>query len=175
MLFSIKQYGHFLCQLLDEWTKDDNPEIFVRILTSTISMLMGGPSYLLDYGPNATQLIAFTVASNGDLSPDDTLRSSDPRFMQLGMNVRNTHLKDFLNHPTLQFIGKSARMLPQDCQNCCWQNMCQGGMIIHRYSSDNLFSNSSVMCEGLKIFYKEVALYLLRNGYSLESIIKNIC
>ncbi|MEK7339484.1 MAG: XyeB family radical SAM/SPASM peptide maturase, partial [Verrucomicrobiota bacterium] len=76
-----EEYGRFLCDLLDAWITDDNPLIRVRILNSALSLLVGGKTHLKGFGPSSNEIEAITVSSNGDLSPDDSLRSGIPHLM----------------------------------------------------------------------------------------------
>ncbi len=64
-----QQYGHFMCEVLDEWTKDDNPGINVTFCSSSLGILFGGESATYSIGPSRGEhLPLITIASNGDLS-----------------------------------------------------------------------------------------------------------
>lgn len=68
--------------------------------------------------------------------------------------------------------------LPDFCKLCCWQNICNGGQLIHRYSKENGFNNPSIYCEGLKLFYKHASTVLMQHGIKQndieENLIKNV-
>lgn len=168
------KYGKYLCNLFDEWVIDDLPNIKVRILRSTLSMLLGRNSELLDLGPENNDMFAFTIASNGDLSPDDTLRTTDPKLIFTNANVNNIDLKEFLDFPIFEALSRAKRELPQKCADCCWNKLCNGGMTINRYSKERIFDNPSVYCEGLKVFYAHVTSYLISKNISFDVIAKNL-
>ncbi len=161
--FSAPAYGNYLVALFNEWTKDDNPNINIRILNSTLSMMLGGKTSLHGFGEGSASYAAFTIASNGDLAPDDTLRSTKPAYMQTGMNVFNTSSKEFLAAPFFETFAKYETTLPSACEDCQWRQICRGGMLINRYSEADLFSRESVLCAGLKLFYREVYDFLVTN------------
>ncbi|MBF8264077.1 MAG: hypothetical protein HW387_1742 [Parachlamydiales bacterium] len=82
---SSERYGSFLCNVFDEWIKDNNPEISVRILEAIIRILCGKTSAILGVGPRTeSNLLVLTIASNGDLSPEETTAHANPdEFMNI--------------------------------------------------------------------------------------------
>lgn len=162
------EYGNFLSLLFDEWIKDDNPAIRIRILNSLLSLFAGGAASIHGMD-DVSDFSAFTIASNGDLAPDDTLRSCDPNLMNLGLNVKNNSLHDFLSHPLFNLLTNSQSQVPDECLQCEWVKACRGGALVNRYSQSELFTRKSSMCEALKIIYKEIQKFLIK--YEIESII----
>jgi len=172
--FTPHDYGKYLCELFDEWTHDNNSSIDIRILKSMMSILLGGETTLLGVGENEQNLLAFTISSNGDLSPDDTLRSASPALMDINMNAGTHSLTDFLNHPSIKLITNSLYKLPEACQECVWKKACGGGFGVHRFSQKNQFNNASSMCESLKMMYGKTFKYLLSNGIDIEAMKKTL-
>lgn len=168
--FTPHDYGRYLCELFDEWTKDNNPDIDIRILKSMMSILLGGETGLLGVGENSQNLLAFTISSNGDLAPDDTLRSASPGLMNIGMNASTHSLSEFLAHPYMKLITDSLKTLPTPCKDCAWQKACGGGFGVHRYSQKNQFNNASSMCEALKMMYGKTFQYLLSSGIEITAM-----
>ena len=166
-------YGQFLCELFDEWVIDDDPSVYVRILHSTMSLLMGKNSSLTSFGPLSRKKFAFTIASNGDIFPDDTFRILDPSFTIPHMNIAKNSLNEFLNCQTLQTLIEENKKIPNGCSECCWKNICRGGSLIHRYNN-NGFDNPSLLCSGLKKLYSHVTNYLLKNEISIETVQFNL-
>lgn len=170
-------YGKFLCDLFDEWIKDDNPEIQLRMFNSYIKMFLGGESMIYGIGYQKKPSIPLiTIRSNGNLSPTDELMSTDPNTMtHTGFNISNTSLKEFLNQEVFKEILNAQLTLPSDCLSCCWGKVCGGGGITNRFSESLRFNNPSIYCDGLKIFYKKLLIYLLDSGVPLEQIKKSLC
>ena len=124
--FEVSKYGKFMCEVLDEWLKDDNSNINVTFISSSLGMFFDKPSMVYGIGPSdPDELPLITIASNGDLSPVDELRSTDPTMMNL-CNVTDCSLKDFLNLPIFTEIKDAQRDLPQKCKECCWEKICGG-------------------------------------------------
>ena len=160
---SSEPYGQFLCDIFDIWSANDDPNIKIRTFEACIMAMLGSSPMVSGFGKAAPkdEYVALTIASNGDLAPEDSYRSINPEYMQLGANVASTTLKDFLSHPILIFLDEELRKLPTGCQTCGWKNVCGGGSLVHRYNGEtNSFDNRSVMCDGLKKLYKKVLDYL---------------
>ena len=165
-------YGKYLCRLFDVWTNDDDPTIQIRILSSTLGLLMGFKAGLSAAGPIINGYETITIASNGEVGPDDVLRSASPSYLDLRKTVFDTSLKSLLDHPFFEIPDKAIANLPQQCRACEWKNICQGGYLVHRYSRTNAFNNPSVMCTSLKQFYSRVMAYLIDHGYQKNKILK---
>jgi len=135
-----------------------------------LGILFGGESETYRIGPSREErLPLITVASNGDLSPVDELRSTDPAMMHTA-NVVTTSLKAFLDFPLFQEIVIAQQHLPEVCRACCWEKLCGGGGIVNRFSQENRFDNASIYCEGLKDFYTDLTAYVLKNNFSVEQL-----
>ena len=163
-------YGRFLCELFDAWVEEDLPGVKVRILESTLRLMLGHESILSTSGPLIPTYETITISSAGDLSPDDVLRSARPSFLVTGKTVKNTTLKELLQHPVFDTFYHATTHLPQACRSCCWQHVCKGGYILHRYRHSNGFDNPSLMCSALKQFYATVARYLLDHGVAQKRL-----
>ncbi len=170
--FDAIRYGEFLCNVLAEWVKDDNPSIYIRILNSTLSLFVGGETNLVGYGDSRNKTVAFTIASDGSIAPDDTLRSTDPKYMETNMTVFKDQLTDFIRHPTMRLLQKSSETLPQYCKKCPWNSVCGGGFMVNRYSEAKRFENASIMCAGLQLFYQNIYDYLASHGALAEMTLK---
>jgi uncharacterized protein len=164
-------FGKYLCRLFDIWVNDDDPSIQIRILSSALKLLMGFKAGLSSAGPIINGYETITIASNGEVGPDDALRSASPSYLDLGKTVFNTSLKSLLDHPFFEIPDKAIANLPQQCKACEWKNICQGGYLVHRYSRANAFNNPSVICPSLKQFYSRVMAYLIDHGYQKEKIL----
>lgn len=168
---SPEPYGRFLCELLSAWTEDDDPDIKVRILESAFRVLVGKECTVTTAGPAIPNYELVTISSNGDLGPDDGLRSASPSFLATGKNVQNTTLREFLEAPSFSRFHEASGRLPKGCEPCIWKEICRGGNLLHRYSAKNQFDNPSVMCVALKQFYKAVVRYMLDHGIAQRDLL----
>jgi uncharacterized protein len=177
-LGTVPGYGQFLCDVFDEWVKDDDPGISIRIINQAVSFLRDGHQIMqqIQHGFQ-DQHAAFTVSSNGDLGPDDTLRTINRNLFGIH-NVQSSTYDQFIGNISQQAISLSETTLPKDCLSCAWKNMCRGGAangrLINRFSLENGFNNSSVVCEALKQFYSHVAAYLLRVGLDFDKLTNSL-
>lgn len=163
-----RSIGTYLCDLFDSWLTRDDPRLNVRILKSTMSLFLGGQSYLGGFGPvNST---ALTVLSNGEINGDDFLRPCGDEVIDLGMHLSTSSLADGFAKNSGRLSLLRATILPGDCSGCAFENVCFGGQLTHRYSKANAFDNRSVYCEGLKLFYEHVLLFLHTSGVALKDL-----
>ena len=159
--------GKYLTQIFDEWTAADDATIDVRVISQAMRFLMNGKDVVDAHEKFRKEaIVLFTIASNGDLGPDDDVKVTN--VWPGGMNVANCSLFEFLNSPAMDYLQQVEFSLPDECKSCCWQNYCiggsQNGSVVNRYSTKNGFDNPSVYCSGLKFFYGYLTTYLLKTG-----------
>lgn len=173
--YPVQAYGDYLCELFDEWTADDNPQVKVRCLVSILDIFLGGTSHVYGVGPGIEdELPLITVTTAGELSPSDEFRATDYSVNYSGSTVFNTSLSTYLNMPIFKQIKQASQLLPTVCNDCCWHKVCGGGAIVNRYHKDNGFDNPSIYCESLKDFYSHVVTYLLNKNSSIESLLSRL-
>ena len=163
-LQNIKALGNYLCEVFEAWIEEDDEKINIRFFSSLITRFLGKHSSFISSGPDRSDVAAITISSNGDLSPDDNLRSTSFDIIETGKSIYNTSLKEFLGIPIFKKLYNSKKILPLDCQDCIWQKVCAGGEPINRYKKENEFDNPSIYCSSLKKIYKTVTTHLLKNG-----------
>ncbi len=168
---TVAAYGDYLCRVFDAW-KGDFRKARVRIIESFLSHFSEKKtSYAFAEGlRNSTAVV---VQSNGDLGPDDTLRTTEIwKRLTPRPNVARTTLRRFLQLPTIQSLRIAESTIPTDCKSCCWAKACGGGgNLSHQYSSKTESSDHpSVHCGALKDFYAHVCAYLVNNGYPVEAL-----
>jgi uncharacterized protein len=164
------KYGKYLCSIFKQWKKSP-AKVYVRFITSILQVFLNNNSLIYGTGPTDFNCLPLlTIASNGNISPVDELRTADPALMETKLNVKSHSLSDCINHSNFQYIKNAEGHIPKLCQPCCWSNVCHGGALVNRYSDKNKFDNPSIYCDGLKLFYTEVANYLLEQGLSYAQL-----
>lgn len=165
--YTAEDYGKFLCDLFDEWMKDNNPKIEIRFFRSILNNFFGRNSLIYGVGPaNKTDIPLISIASDGELTPTDEMRAINSNIIYTGKTVFNTNLKEFFEEEIFKKIHYAQTHLPTQCEDCCWKRVCSGGAIINRYHQANDFNNPSIFCEGLKMLYRKISSHLLNNGYN---------
>ncbi|MGD9593067.1 MAG: radical SAM protein, partial [Candidatus Berkiella sp.] len=172
-----EQYGKFLCDLFDEWTKDDNPEIKIRFFKDALESFTGGFSSVYGRGVNDRKVDIphlLNISSNGDIGPVSELMTTSTEIMHTGFNVKTHTLADLFKLPVFSQISQALSAVPDGCKNCCWQRACGGGDLVTRYTDARGFNNPSWLCKGLFAFYSRVASYMLNHGFCENEMLKNL-
>lgn len=166
--------GKYLCDVYDEWVRLDDPVVNIRILRGTRSFFSRGREVTTaTRGQTKSPNTIITVASDGSLGPDDSVRTAClPLFST--HNIAFTSIAQFLDSPEQKALAESEWMLASACQECCWKNLCKGGAahgrLINRFSRLNGFNNRSVLCEALMSFYGHVAASELKRGLKFSDL-----
>ncbi|TCV91906.1 cyclophane-forming radical SAM/SPASM peptide maturase XyeB [Biostraticola tofi] len=169
------EIGRFLNDALNEWIKDDDPHIAVRLFNSHIASLLGNMNEgFLGHTPNVYGVYAFTVGSDGLIRVDDTLRStSDDIFNPIG-HISCLGLSDVLHDVKFKEYAQLALSLPVECEQCIWKNVCAGGRLVNRFSTDQRFQRKSVYCYSMRMLLSRISAHLLDMGVKESRIIKAI-
>ena len=163
--FSVILYGKYLVTIFNEWIKDDNPDIYIRIISSVMEMMIGGNSHYM-YGVglgNNQQIPIISINSDGGVTPTDEFRTMSNDMIYTDSYVDSISLKEFLCLPLFQKFNFASNNLPKVCKECDWKTICNAGSIVNRFSVKNGFDNASVYCDALKIFYEGILTYLEKN------------
>jgi uncharacterized protein len=172
------EYGIFMSDILEEWTKRDDANIKITFINSYLEVFLGGGHLHYGHGINQNnqgELHIFSIRGDGALSPTDELMSTDPETVTYtNLSIFNSSLKEFLNLPIFKELDYFFSNSPKACKKCCWEKICGGGTIVNRFSRSNRFNNPSIYCDGLKLFYANLMQYLLNSGFSKQQIYKNL-
>lgn len=175
--FSAKSYGKFLKELFHEWTKDlSKKNVNIRMITAFFRALFDKTGILCGQGvARVDDLPLISIATDGELGPMDELRNTDPKLvLDNTFNVKNTTLREFLEKDIFSTLKEAQVNQPEECKNCCWKQVCNAGALVNRYSHQRKFDNPSIYCDGLKDYYSEIAAFLIKNGYSKESLLQHL-
>jgi len=164
----VMEVGPYLCRLFDCWSDEEKDGVEIRLLQSSLSLLLGGSSFLGGFGPKRST--ALTVLSDGEINGDDFLRPCGDDVIKLGKNVfENSFAEAFdVNEKRLRFWA--ADQLPENCSGCAFEKICCGGQLTHRYRSDTKFNNSSIYCSGLKQFFEYLCLHAVNDGFDVARL-----
>jgi uncharacterized protein len=119
-----EQYGRFLCEIFDLWYADfvdGEPTTSVRFFDSIFYRYVGRvpPECTLHESCG----IYLVVEHNGDIYSCDFF--VEPEW-KLG-NLKEDRLIDLLNSPRQNEFGKRKSILPVECAECRWLDLCRGG------------------------------------------------
>ncbi|MFW9826296.1 MAG: anaerobic sulfatase maturase [Candidatus Thorarchaeota archaeon] len=147
--FSIsgEEWGNFLCELFDQWIKEDINKISVRIFDSILEYLVFGKYNVCYMAKNCCQY--FVVEYDGGIYPCDFFVHSN---LLLG-NVIESSWEDIMNSPIYSKFGNQKSKWHPICNSCSFICFCHGDC--QKFRIGNLESSSlpSVLCKGWKRFY----------------------
>ncbi len=139
-----KEWGDFLCELFDEWVKEDTRKISIRLFDSIIEYLVYGKYNVCSMGNNCCQY--FVVDYDGSVYPCDFFVRED---LVLG-NVKTSTWDEILKSPTYLEFGKQKTVWNKSCNNCLFVQLCNGDCQKFRLRKPK---SLSWLCQGWKKFY----------------------
>lgn len=164
----MNSFAKYLISVFNEWVKDDNPDIKIRMIEESLLPIILDEEYKQALHPT----YVFVINSDGTISVEDTLvTTGDYNKINIGLNVKDIHFKDFVNSKQSQnYYNHLVRMIPDDCKTCCWSRICRGGRPTYRYSSVKGYNNPSVYCDALKSYFTKIIEYMADNGVDRNKI-----
>ena len=151
-------FGQFMCDIFDEWIRQDVGNYFVGHFDATLARWCGVQpgtcAYAETCGGNAV------IEHNGDVYMCDHFVY--PEF-KLG-NIQDKSLREMLTSEQMIRFGISKRNgLPHKCQRCKWLPLCNGECPKHRFSmAENDLPGLNALCRGYEMLYSHTAPYMLR-------------
>ncbi|MFX0155909.1 MAG: anaerobic sulfatase maturase [Candidatus Hodarchaeota archaeon] len=147
--FSItgEEWGNFICDLFDQWIKEDVNKISIRHFDSILEYLVYGRYNVCYMGKNCCQY--FVVEFDGSIFPCDFFVQEN---LLLG-NVLYDKWKDILESPIYRKFGREKTNWHIDCNTCRFINLCHGDCQKFRIGGSKNSKLLSVLCKGWKKFY----------------------
>ncbi len=157
------QWGHFLCEVFDEWRKKDVGEVFVNIFEATLANYLG-------VIPGICALSTLcghvgVVEWNGDVYSCDHFVFPEHR---LG-NIRRQTIYEMMHSPQQQaFARQKQEALPRQCHECQWLFTCYGECPRNRIRTDSTEtegqeSPQNYLCEGYRMYFEHTKEFM--EGY----------
>jgi len=157
-------FGTYMCDIFDEWVKNDVGTIFVNMFDTALANWCGVESGICAYaetcGGNSI------IEHNGDLYPCDHFVYPEYR---LG-NLLEDDLKTLMTSSAQVKFGISKRGgLPRKCLKCTYRFACHGECPKHRFNhTDSGEKGLNVLCDGYFRFYKHIEPAMNRMKTILE-------
>lgn len=154
----VEAYGDWLCACFDYWFAS-NSKTRIRSFDSIILQLCshaGASRGGLGYAD------AIVVETDGTIEADDTIKSTADGGARLGLNVFEHSFSHAANHPLIRTVQSGRSGLTGTCLECPVVNVCGGGHISHRYSTDRRFLNESVYCRALEQLILHIRAAILK-------------
>lgn len=142
-------YADWLLAVFDRWQEQARP-VPVRLFSSVLSTLSGGPSLTESLGLAPTDLVV--VETDGQLEQVDSLKSAYEGAAATGFDVFTHTFDEVAAHPGVQARQLGLAGVSETCRSCPVVRSCGGGLYTHRYRStgpSGAFDNPSVYCADL--------------------------
>lgn len=144
-------FGDFICEVYDEWLREDVGRVFVNLFEATIAGWCGLPKGLCTSCETCGGSI--TVDYNGDLYACDHFKGKE----HLLGNLNKVSLREVvLSKAYFEFGLQKRETLPLECMRCRYRFACTGECPAHRQSGKNL------LCDGYKRFFSHSEPSMLR-------------
>jgi uncharacterized protein len=150
------KWGRFLCDLFDEWIKEDVGRIFIQIFDATLANWVGEQPGVCTMARTCGH--AGAMEFNGDVYSCDHFVFPEYR---LG-NIYDKPLATLIySEQQLTFGNNKFDTLPQQCRECDMLFTCYGECPKNRFIRDK-YGNKGLnyLCSGYYRYYSHVAPYM---------------
>ena len=169
-----EQWGRFLCEIFDEWVRNDVGDVFVQHFDAALSSWLGQSPAMCFF--NETCGTGLALEHNGDLYSCDHF--VEPKHL-LG-NITETHMVELAASPQQVKFGADKRdSLPHYCLDCDVRFACHGECPKNRFlKAPNGEEGLNYLCDGYKLFFHhidepmKVMATLLRRGREAPDVME---
>lgn len=146
-------YAEWLLTVFDRWQEQGRP-VPVRLFSSVLSTLSGGPSLTESLGLAPTDLVV--VETDGQLEQVDSLKSAYEGAAATGFDVFTHSFDEVAAHPGVRARQLGLAGVSETCRRCPVVRSCGGGLYTHRYRSPGGFDHPSVYCADLEALIRGI-------------------
>ena len=149
-------FGRFLCDIFDEWVRNDVGRIFIGQFDAALASWCRVPTGICVYsetcGGNAI------IEHNGDVYPCDHFVY--PKY-KLGNIAEKTIPEMMASDAMVRFGIDKRNSLPSACRQCRWRFACNGECPKHRFNrTERGETGLNALCAGYKLFYSHIGPYM---------------
>ncbi|MCH2055286.1 MAG: radical SAM protein [Thalassotalea sp.] len=172
----LEQIHKYSEDLISSWAEDIETEAKIRFIDNYIYKIRTTPFRRdVQQSYNSLRSLIITVDSEGNIGPEDTLRSIVPEAFGNGLNIANATVSDITSNTKFMESWLGMNTTPKECEGCGWKSICRGGELKNRYNKkENSFENKSIYCSTIQATLESLAAVLYKNNMSIEKIESNI-
>jgi uncharacterized protein len=143
-------YGQFLCDIFDEWIKEDVGKIYVQMFDTVLGKWLGIPGGLCIFSETCGSAMA--IEHTGDVYSCDHYVYGKHKVG----NIMEQSLGEIVESPQQKKFGNDKRdSLPKMCQECEFKFACNGGCPKQRFmKTPEGDPGLNYLCQGYMMFYK---------------------
>lgn len=142
------EYSEYYYLIWNNWINNRWPNLDIRFLKNIIYRLAGHEGIYEEMCIKPTTLACINTA--GGIEGVDTLKSSASNAQFTGLNIWDNSFDDVISTKDYIDRTKPLNSLCAECKNCDLVEICVGGYLPHRFSSEKGFDNPSVYCSDFK-------------------------
>jgi uncharacterized protein len=159
--FSItpEQYGQFLCEIFDEWTINEVPQVYIRDFDEILISYVTGNTPSCVFSKECGSYVV--IEYNGDVYPCDFF--VEP-YWYLG-NIADEQIETMVKGKKFSEFKSKKRKLMNKCCDCNWFNLCNGGCLKHWLQ---LGLDHNYFCSAYKTFFE----YSKQKFTNLKNIVR---
>lgn len=143
---SPNEWGEFLIRIFDIWLERDDPRVRIQLLDSFLQGLIGGKPEACVCQKDCTNFIS--IDSDGSVYFCGRFLGN-PDFLIGNLSCRP--LSEILNGPELRKISERVSQEKEECFQCEWSKICNGGCPSHRYKHNQGLTARYYFCESTKM------------------------
>ena len=149
-------YGNFYIRIFDEWVRRDVGKYYVQLFDATLAGMVGEQPGVCIYGKTCGHALA--MEHNGDVYACDHFVY--PEYLR-GNVTRDSLVGITLSGEQKRFGNNKRDLLPLQCQNCRFLNLCNGECPKNRIATtiDGEYG-LNYLCPGLKKYFEHVYPYM---------------
>lgn len=162
-----KQWGQFLCDVFDEWCKEDIGKVYVQFFENCLMILMDQPSQMCHHSATCGQQLM--TESTGEVYSCDHYGYEQYLLGHIGQGS----LHQMINSKQQKTFGEDKfHSLSNECKSCDFLPLCFGGCPKNRIAKDQQGEPINILCEGYDMFFRYALPRMLkmtdamRRGYS---------
>lgn len=151
-----EQWGYFLCEIFDEWVRNDVGDYYIQLFDATLANWVGQVPGVCTMAEECGH--AGVMEYNGDVYSCDHFVFPEYRLGNLG----ERSLYELMNsEKQKEFAKNKKKRLPQQCLECEFLFACHGECPKNRFVKDE-YGNPGLnyLCKGYKMFFDHVAPYM---------------
>lgn len=151
-----EQWGNFLCEIFDEWVRNDVGDYYIQLFDATLANWVGQVPGVCTMAEECGH--AGVMEYNGDVYSCDHFVFPEYRLGNLG----ERSLYELMNsEKQKEFAKNKKKRLPQQCLECEFLFACHGECPKNRFVKDE-YGNPGLnyLCKGYKMFFDHVVPYM---------------
>jgi len=149
----VTPYADWLIKIFNYWFSS-NKDVEIRLFNAILRRIFGQDPLVELIGLIPSDLIV--IETNGEIEAVDTLKSTYNGATRMNYNVFDQSFDIVAHDPIITSRQIGINALCQTCRNCPVVEICGGGYLPHRYSSQSSFNNPSVYCKDLEKLIRHI-------------------